>query len=612
MSGILGHLVNYQCVDNINDLLQTINLLGLYETKHSNFDIGVVAASWPKHDALLTSYYYENNNFIVSIGGDLVGFKTPPWENIINAIIKKNYCYFKKLRGTFAVSILDKNNRIIFLLSDRFSHYPIFYSPLGKGVIYSSSMSTFCKLKKAPEFNINWLYEFLYFNYPLRGTTFLKGVFRMPPATVFEYNLHSCEYIFSQYADNMRKAENLLDGKTALAKAFSVFSETVPAYFQSNGKVSFALTAGLDSRTLLSFAPQLAENSLTTHTYGPPGCPDCREASRIANDLGYNHIEIPFDKRFLADLPNAIYRTIYLSNGLERLTRATLEYSYRELTNAGKLYSAIITGVSGDHLFRDHLVGSRNAPLLISSDMMRSFQNGKPVIDEDFFRVMFQDNFNIFRDTVLIAFENILTEDCKLNDPQTYLSFLVYEVGPKLLGGYAAIVNNYSQFRSPYWDPDIVQLAYEIEYSTLGFSLALPKKDRYREKFLQAYITKQNSLFSNTLLQGYPLSLYALNNKFIYFMLRFLKGSIRRIESFSRPSPTINTDTDWSVIFNTVLREHIDDLLLNRSELSSYLSQKFIDDFVHQPLTSKKTLSFLNKILTAEIILRLIKKRWRL
>ena len=126
MSGILGHFVKYQCIDNINDLLQTINLLGLCETKYSKFDIGVVAASWRKHDALLTTYFFENNNFIVSVGGDLVGFKTPPWDDIINAIIKKNYCYFKKLRGTFAISIFDKNNRIVFLLSDKNS--PTFQS----------------------------------------------------------------------------------------------------------------------------------------------------------------------------------------------------------------------------------------------------------------------------------------------------------------------------------------------------------------------------------------------------------------------------------------------------------------------------------------------------
>ena len=77
------------------------------------------------------------------------------------------------------------------------------------------------------EFNIEWLWEYLFFNFPIGQTTFLEKVKRMPPACVLEIDVESGDFLFSEYVTKFRKKEHLLKGGEALEYAYNVFRDRI-------------------------------------------------------------------------------------------------------------------------------------------------------------------------------------------------------------------------------------------------------------------------------------------------------------------------------------------------------------------------------------------------
>ena len=606
MPGMLGFLGNNASSADKPLLLETIDLLSLNKTRIVDLDEGFVAVSSLSNSPLKGERFYNQQDTISCFSGDLIGTQCVPWDNILNIIKTKKYSKFREFHGNFAIAHFNKKEKRITIISDRRSQHPIYYFITGNTLIYSTAISTYCRLADIPEFNVNWLHELLFFNYPIGQTTIFKDVLRMPPASILEYNLKSSKFSLFEYADHFRKPNSLIKGKKALKKALYVFNERMPKYFEKNTKVAVSLTAGFDSRTVLSFAPCETKETLETYTYGVADCIDLVEASRVSSMLRLPHRKITFDKRFLDNLPKLIYETVYLSSGLQGINRSTLLYMYRSLTNNGQEFPVIITGVSGDHLFRDHINGSGNVPSLISSDMMQVFKKGQTFISTSFFRKAYGDNINNFEHHINNVIEELKAKYGQLNSPESYLSYLVYEITPKHFAGEAAIANNYSTFRTPYWDEDIIQLSYEIEYGTLGFSESLRKKDTYREKILQAFLVQNNKYFSEASIYGLPLNLFANNNKLLYNANRAIKRGPKKIKSFLRPRP-IPPLEDWSNWYNTILDREINNLISKNSLISNYLSPEFLKE-----IKQEKNTHWLGKIITAEIVLTLIKNRWNI
>jgi asparagine synthetase B (glutamine-hydrolysing) len=604
MPGILGCFGKWHHVSP-NSLISTINLLSSCEIKKQKVHDGFLAASWRHNDLLSSSRCHEDSKYTASFSGDLVNFHKVPWNLIITDLRNKQYHHFSRYRGPFAIGIFDKIDRQVFVISDRTSQQPIYYSSTNDAFMYSTAISSYCKLPHIPKFNVTWLYDFLFFNYPVGDTTFLTNVLRMPPASILQYDLAASKASLFQYAKPFEKVNALVKGSKAFEKALSVFSERLPQYFESETEVAVSLTGGLDSRTVLSFVPPQRKRSIVTYTYGLRGCTDLAEASKVTSVLKLPHIGITFDDSFLHNLQKLIYETVYLSNGLERVTRSTLPYVYRVLTNHGHQFPIIVTGLSGDHLFRDHIMGGGNVPSLISSDMMQVFRTGRVHISKSFFRKAYGENFSNFEDHIYEMLDFLKSTYEGLHRPESYLSYLIYEIAPKYFAGEAAIANNYSTFRTPYWDTDIVKLSYEIAYGTLGFSESSVKQDKYRQCVLQTFLIQRNETFSKIPLHHIPLKLFSNNDKLRYNLYRIIQRGPQKIKKVLKPfHPPLE---DWSTWFDTVLDREIAKLISKESLISYYLTAGFLEE-----VKQKKDVHWLGKIVTAEIILRLIKDRWEM
>lgn len=599
MPGILGILGQQKEGSEIRKLARTLDPVSLCETKVVELSDGWLAAAMLTNNHLRITNYYEDNNYAGSFVGDLVGLENVPWKQIIGSFSREDYNTLCDLRGTFAISLFDKNLRRLSLVSDRISQQPIYYYIYGHSIVYSTSMLTYCYLMGLESFNLEWLYEFLYFNYPIGQTTFFKNVKRMPAATVFQYDLSLGRSSCREYVSRFARPRELLRGREALNKALSVFRECVPKYFDSGLETAVSLTGGLDSRTVLSFAPNNA--SLSTYTYGTPGCIDLTEAARIASTLGLPHTKVLFDGRLVDGLPELIYETVTLSGGLEKITRGILPYVYRTLTDNGRRFPIVVTGVSGDHLFRDHIKTRGNMPHMISADMTKVLHDGRITVNEAIFRNGFVDRFEEFKAHVCSVIEGLSKKYGELTSPASYVSFLVYEVTPKHFSGEVAIANNFTTFRTPYWDPDIIALSYEIEYATLGFSEALPKKDKYLETLLQSFLIGNNASFSMLPFRGMPLKVFSSGRRFSHHLSRVSRRGFPKVKALMKREAPVPLE-DWSNWFKTSLTVAIDTIVSKNCLLSDYIAWEVLER-----AKRANDLHWISKFVTCEIILGLIK-----
>ena len=308
MLGIIGLPVNK---NKKSFILETINLISTLDTEIINTDISLFAESSLKNAPLKGKRIYEDHNCIAIFCGDLIGFNNIiPMKLIIDHIKSEKYENFKDFSGQFAIAYHEKKSKNTIIISDRRSQKPIYYKKIDNGFIFSSELPTFCRLLKSISFNEKWLYDYLFFNYPVFQTTFLKNIFKMPPGSVLTYNFKKNNINIKKYAGIFKRNEILLKESESFKTAIKTFKETIPAYYKSSENIACALTGGWDGRTVLSFAEDTSR--LTAYTYGVPGCGDLIVANKIAQKVKIQHMAIPFGDDFVDKLPSYIIKSVYL------------------------------------------------------------------------------------------------------------------------------------------------------------------------------------------------------------------------------------------------------------------------------------------------------------
>ena len=544
---------------------------------------------------------YKNNEFEYIFAGDLIGFSEIPWIKLEENFLKSNYNWFTSLRGIFAIVIRNKNSNEITLISDQQAQLPIYYGFIGNSFIFSTSMATFSTLETVPEFNQEWLYEFIYFNFPIDTTTCLTNVKRIRPLSILNIDVKIKSITEFKYGEYFEISKNILTGKSALVEGIRIFKETVPKYYCLDNKNSVAISGGFDTRTLLALAPDKA-NTLT-YTYGVPGSLDLYVTSILKGKLNLIRQEIFFDENFENSLPDLIYDTVRLSGGIQPILRSTLLYVYSQLSKKQdhKDTAVVIGGIGGD-LYR----GSSGRPggASMSAGMYHLFKSGKLLIDKNKYQNIFHSKFLDFENHIKKTIHKIKELYGDPLEPATFNNYCIYEINTKYFGGEVAIANNFKTMRLPFLDFDLLQFAYRSELSNIGFSgYRQNLKDISVKKYrFQSKIICSNPSFKNTIINGLPISLYAQENKFIFQIGRLF---MRAFEYLKRKPVTHNMLEDWDRWCKIILKKEFNKILCHDSLILKYLDEEVI-------IAAKESddIELLNKFVTIEILLGLIKNKW--
>jgi len=534
--------------------------------------------------------------------GDLPGYQSVPWDLILTGLLDGKKGSLEELNGQFAVALIEEKTGRLWLVSDRRSQQPLYYTLDVGLLLFSTALSAFCRLPHAPAFSPEWLYEILYFNHPVLDTTFLRDVKRMPPASVLTWDPADGHTILDTYASPFFRPGRLVEGYEGLELAHEVFGRAAADCFGEHAHTAVALTAGFDSRAALAYAPPPGETDMLAYTYGIPGSNDLIEGAAVSGRLGVNHLPIPFDAYFEEKLTELIYDTVRLSDGCERILRATLPHVFATLYDQDR--TVAVSGVSGDHLFRDHLRGSGNVPSLISREMMHYIQGGDDGLDTALHKQAFGPRHEAFVSHIRERLRAIDERHGDIREPEGYLRYLVYESGPKYFGGEAALAGTRLTYRTPYWDARVVTMAFTVAQGTLGFSERLPVKDRFLECGLQGHLIRCSPHYAGAPVKGASPSVYAQSNRLLYRLERSLRRGPGWLVGLgrNRSRPPLE---DWDGWTANILADEIQHLLGPEARLSTFLQPQALNSAINSG-----DLQWKGKLVTAEILLRLIENGW--
>ena len=603
MSGLTAIVKTDGVIAREQALLAALNPLGNFNTKVWQSPSGFLATSYPPEAPSSHKRFYQDDNCIGMFAGDVVNAELLDWRDIGRSLEDdtKLSTILRALKGSFALVVYDLNKQVLWTATDAFGFQSLYFHVRENAFSISTSLGSLLQgADSGNKWADSWVYQYLFFNYPVGEGSLLEDVQRVPAGTLGKFDTKTGRLDWTRYAEHISCSQKTITGQSAIEKAIAVFDSTVPCWFDTDGRVAFGLSGGLDSRAVLASLPKSVLSRIETFTYGIPGSTEVTEARYISSELGLRHNEVLLDDEFVQELPRLMLDTVFLSDAQQVVNRSNLAYVYGALGEDGGPCSTIVTGVSGDHLFRDHISAWGNVPYLISADMGKMFRNGRERIDREFYSGMFGAQFEEFESQIEVSLDTLTESYGEFTDPEAYYRFLMYVAGPNYFGGQAAIANSYSTFRTPYWDRELVQLGMDVDLGTVGFSRGLSKKDKYREAALQASVVARNPSFRDIPYLNLPIDVFARGDQ-----LRFqLHRVSRKVKSIVFNKKRI-LEENWPLWYQTVLSGEVERLLGKDSVIKEYVST----DFIKQQI-AETNIHWLGKLLTAEIALRLVDNGW--
>ncbi len=155
--------------------------------------------------------------------------------------------------------------------------------------------------------------------------------------------------------------------------------------------------------------------------------------------------------------------------------------------------------------------------------------------------------------------------------------------------------------RTPYWDRELVQFSMDIDLGTVGFSGQLSSKDKYREAALQASVVARNPSFRNIPYLNLPVDVFSGRSP-LRFQVHRLSRKLKSVVS----GRTHMKEEDWPRWYRTALSEEVNQLLGKDSFIREYVSAEFVNRQIEET-----NIHWLGKMVTAEIVMRLIDNGWQ-
>lgn len=605
MTGIVAVIADSAAGISDEALLASINPTGSGRVGVLRTQSAIFGACSPPVTPTTTSRTFESDRHVGLLFGDPVSDDSFEWSDIADRIFgsEGQHAGLAGLQGAFALIVYEKATGQISAVTDCFGFQPLYLASSSDRIIVSTALAPFLRFSDpTPQVDSRWVHEYLFFNYPVLERTLLQGVSRLPPGSVTSVGAGATTTRSRRYVPLLERSASAMSPEEEIEGMLSLFDSTVPRWFESASPVAFSLSRGLDSRAVLASVPASATRNVSTFTYGIPDSNEIVEAANLSKQLGYGHQELFLKEEYLARLPTLLHETVHQSDALQVINRSNLPLVYGSVRVDGQPAGAIMTGVSGDHVFRDHISAWGNVPYLISADVAAMHRTSTRQIDNDFYQAMFGDAWNDVGQYLNQVLDDVEREYGSFGDAEAYYRYLMYVAGSRYFGGQAAIANQYSTFRTPYWDRDMVQFGMDVQLGPVGLSERLEKKDKYLETLLQANVVARHPELRKVPYMNLPVAVFAKRSRIPYEIARVARKATTIVTGRKRVD-----EEDWPGWYRTVLRDEIDSLLGESSRVARYVRRDFIER-----QRAMVDIHWLGKLITVEIALRLAENGWRI
>jgi len=256
--------------------------------------------------------------------------------------------FTEKLRGMFAIALVDYSSKALHLARDPFGIKPLYRLTTEKGLFFASEPRAFFAANIAtPVVDPAKAVELLQLQFTTGTDTIYRGVRRLQPGETVE--VRSGGLVREGHVSAVSKAPPIRDEEAALVLLDQVLMESVNIHQRSDVPYGMFLSGGVDSSAILACMARLNEKPVRAFTAGFPGTEarDEREhAKRVARAAGAEHIEIAVTEGdFWTHLPSIA----------AAMDDPAADYAivptYLLAREAAKELKVVLCGEGGDELF---------------------------------------------------------------------------------------------------------------------------------------------------------------------------------------------------------------------------------------------------------------------
>ncbi len=350
--------------------------------------------------------------------------------------------FLEKLNGWFSGVLLDLREQKVVLFNDRYGVNRIFYHEDASGFYFSSEAKALLKiLPRTRQLNLRSLGELVSCEAVLENRSLFSGISLLPAGSSWVFSRGEPVKKKAYFKQEAWESQPELSEGDFYEKLKETWTRVLPKYFHGKQSVGLSLTGGVDSRMILAWAPRLP-GTLPCYTWGGKyrDCADVKIARRTARVCRQPHNTILVAADFLSQFHDLAEKAVYISDGTVDITGSIDLYVQRL---ARQIAPVRLSGVCGGEILRRLVMFKPDPPQqgLFDPDLESSFRDAAK------------------------------TYAGELQGHR--LSFTSFKQAPWYMASKFTVERSQVTYRTPYFDNDLVALAYQTPAKLLHNGPAL-------------------------------------------------------------------------------------------------------------------------------------------
>ncbi len=217
-------------------------------------------------------------------------------ESIIAAYERWGIDFVKYLDGMFAIALLDREKKVLYLVRDRIGKKPLYYSKYGEEFIFASVLKPFFEY---PGFrktiNTGAIPRYLYNGYISGDDCILENVHKLRPGELLEFdgNRIKRRFYWDLIEQHEKDSESLITNyDLAKEELRRDLTEAVKKRLIADVPVGTFLSGGYDSSLVSAIAQKLSDTPIKSYSIGfyDKKYDEAPYAEKIAEHLGTDHV----------------------------------------------------------------------------------------------------------------------------------------------------------------------------------------------------------------------------------------------------------------------------------------------------------------------------------
>ena len=348
---------------------------------------------------------------------------------LVHLYEEAGYEFLEKLNGWFSGVLLDLREQKFILFNDRYGVNRLYYHEDASGFYFSSEAKALLKiLPGTRQLDLRSLGEVLSCEAVLQNRSLFSGISLLPPGSAWVFSRGEPVKKKTYFKQETWESQPQLSESEFYEKLKETWTRVLPKYFTGKQSIGLSLTGGVDSRMILAWAPR-SPGTLPCYTYGGRyrDCADVKIARRAAKLCHQPHNTISVGAEFLSQFHDVAEKAVYISDGTMDVTGSVDLYVQRL---ARQIAPVRVNGVCGGEILRRLVMFKPDAPqqAIFDPELERSFQRAAAT---------YADELQGHR-----------------------LSFTSFKQAPWYMASKFAVERSQVTYRTPYFDNDLVALAY--------------------------------------------------------------------------------------------------------------------------------------------------------